>query len=51
MEQVRIVKEIFQSTPPREGGDRWNRYLLNGLFGFQSTSPREGGDKVSTVTA
>ena len=44
MEIGSIIENLFQSTPPREGGDRSCLQPLSKSWIFQSTPPREGGD-------
>ena len=45
MEIGSIIENLFQSTPPREGGDRSCLQPLSKSWIFQSTPPREGGDE------
>ena len=44
MEQVRIVKEIFQSTPPARGAT-WSKSTMLKYSGISIHAPREGGDE------
>ena len=45
MEIGSIIENLFQSTPPREGGDRSCLQPLSKSWIFQSTPPRKGGDE------